>query len=94
MYEVLFRSAVFFGGLPVWGGVVGGGTEKNCCSPESALVLGLRCGCRISFEDLRAGTTSIKKGAPRETNNAGFCDRKIHCGRVIGMLLQSAQEKC
>ncbi len=45
----------FFGGLPGWGGVAGGGTEKLVAPRSRRLSWACVLGCRVNFRDLRAG---------------------------------------
>ena len=51
-----------FGTFPYripWGRVVGGEPKKTDAPPNRCLSWACAMGCRISFEDLRAGTPSI-----------------------------------
>ena len=55
----------FFGGLPGWRGVAGGGTENPVASRSRRLSRACVLGCRVYLKDLRAGVV-------QENNNGLF----------------------
>ncbi len=56
----------FFGGLPGLGGVEGGGPEKPVAARSPRLSWACVLGCRVHFQNLRAGI--LKKTQNQRTN--------------------------